>query len=303
MAESLTMSDIDVQEPQKLQTTIVSLGEGNIGKIGPENQDSTSFERIKSDIGETATASQTWICVDGRVNLDGSFEDYDGKFPAQIAGGIVISDTAADIMSGFDGNKLSELVKNNTIKSLNQGFDVTVHGDQHAGKFGCGANKLLRGVLESNARNTAVVAPIAWSLSQALGIDEHLSSNDVSRYIENGKQAADDYDLWDINPDEVVDLVVENGGKYEVVVGEHTEQIVRLDLTSDGTFNKAKFLDEHSGLGAFGASLGAYSKAIFERYGIGNERAASLHVLGAVLFNVGVCKQLGNEKLEAVLVH
>jgi hypothetical protein len=134
------------------------------------------------------------------------------------------------------------------------------------------------------------------------GLDKYLTKQDVTELIVNGKSNADNDDLWDITPEEHVDLAVESGAEYEELIEDHNERAIIVDI-SESAFDEEAFMRDHSRedgtpIEAFVASVGVYKKDAFDtvRKRGGTEREAALRVLGFALFNIGVSKYLTAEE-------
>lgn len=119
-----------------------------------------------------------------------------------------------------------------------------------------------------------------------------------------GKQNADNDALWDIDPEQHADTAIQAGARYEELIEEHDEKLINVDL-SEYAFDEEAFMRDHpnphkpgSSYEAFVASVGYYKVVAFEdarAKGL-TERDAALRVLGFVLFNVGVPKELTAEE-------
>lgn len=292
-----------MQETEQHQVDFVSLGEGNHGQIGPSVLAPDLAEQARADLGKSEydrPASLDWDCVDMRSPANALVPAKNEGVAAHMPGGLVITDAAADMMLP-ENSKLSQLIVSNTKRAVeDDGQAVTVHGDSHAGKAGCGANKLLanRDVLKSNLANASIVAPLAWDVARIMNLP--ILAEDISAAIVNGGRHAANDELWDVTPEQVVDLIAANGGRYIELAGEHHEAAARLQL-DNGSFDKIGFARDHQDVGVFAASLGRFSQYTFERYG--EDRAgAAQHVLGAILFTIGACKGLGNDSLDVAIV-
>lgn len=282
-----------MQDTRLAEVNFVGLGDGNRGGIGPTGLTVEVRQRLAEDIRDyEVAADDVWGCVDGRLPATAE---------KQVAGGLVITNVAAELMAEVpDGAKLSDLIGAEAEADRAAGLSFTVHGDERAGRAGCGANKLMRQVLISNYQNIAVMAPLAWSVMQALAVDQYLQPDAVSGAIMTGQQRANDEAFWDVTPEDVADLIEAHGGQYVTLEGVHAETVVRVDL-DHGAFDKASFMHDHGGLSAFALSLREYADLIWDRYG-DDHAAAADHLLRATLFNLGVCKELGDPNLMLAIV-
>lgn len=302
------VSGLEEVMQQSLQVLLVAdFGPGNKGSIGVAMSDAERQQLAHETANEKYRKRPTnrWICVDKRLaEPDNAADHAEDEADPQTSGGIVITDTAASFMAAADGPKLSERIAENTRTALRDGLRPVIHGDTHAGKAGCGANKVLRAVLQSNAENIDTVAPLAWTTCRSLGLDAWLRPEDVTQAIVTGRTSADNNELWDATPGQVVDIMIENGAEYEELQGEHDEAVTRADF-SDGAFDKEAFAADHTqpdggSVGAFSASFGALKAENFRRAARRNnlsEYEAALQTVRGVLFNIGVCKELGNEHM------
>jgi hypothetical protein len=297
----------------ELQLNVTDLGPNNIGSLGPGDLDEVQRQKAVEALAAPEyqrAASRRWICVDGRT----SDEEKENVAPTneadpQTGGGLAVSESAADYMDGAtDPQPLSQAIAKNTRDAVSDDYQVVVHGDEYAGKAGCKANADMQPVLRFNAENADIVGAKTWAIAELLKLDGHISRDDVTQSLLTGKQSADNKLLWDIKPEEVPKVVVENGGEYVVLRGEHHEKSLRSDLTEDGAFAKAAYNRDMSTdkeeIHAFAASFGAYKKMAFERaakHGR-SEREAALKTMRAVAFNVGLSKWLSDEAMPVGLV-
>lgn len=301
---------------QGMQRTVVTdLGPRNAGSFGPSPD---LHEEARMALAEQACAEKysvpatnRYICVDGRLSDEESERMVSGEpiieADPQLAGGIVISEDAADRM---DPAK-EQLPQSATIALITQqaildGIEVTVHGDEN-GQSGCRANVDERNALRFNAENADIVTPKVWTVSELLGLDRYIQQDDIAQSIVTGQAAAEDDKLWDTNAEDRVRIIVDNGGTYITLRGTHAECALRIDAT-ESAFAKAAYVRDHSTPSgqaqAFAASIGKYSKDAFERAAMHGrpEREAALQVMRVVLFNVGMSKMLLNEVAKAGVI-
>lgn len=305
MRDEYQMQVMEEQRTMPVIVAVTGLGPNNKGAIGPEDIPTDTRERLQQDVARpeyVRRATRRFRCVDGRLCESGTQHMEDEADP-QIAGGMAITDTVVQYMVAQDPEPLAQLVATTTRAAVADGYPVVVHGDAHAGKAGCGANKNLREILRSNTANVDIVAPVAWSLTQQLGIDAWLEPEDASRLIVSGSLQANNDALWNATPEQVTDIIIANGGTYEELAGDHNEKLLRVDTTPD-SFDEAGFMTDHDGIQAFNASLGAYKNATFERTlrRGGTEHEAAREVLAGIIWHIGVAKQLGSPELPAVIV-
>jgi hypothetical protein len=306
-----TVMNKDIRVP--LQIVITSLGEGNVGSLGPNDLTTEQRQQVINDLAHpeySVTASNRWICVDGRL-CQAELEAVDSTSEIadpQTSGGKVLSDMAARLMGDPEDHKLvSQLATILTRENIEDNIRVTVHGDTTKHKEGCKANASMREALSFNAENADIVAPIAWSVGRALGLNEWLQEDDVVTSIVNGKTAAEHTETWDVSAVEIRDIIVANGGEYIELEADHNEKAIRIDTTV-GAFAKAKYVRDHSNveqiIQSFSASLGCYKKVTFEiaqKRGL-TEREAALQTLRVILFNLGLSKILSNEEMPVCVV-
>jgi hypothetical protein len=309
--------DINFEKEQPMtQVAVIDLGPNNIGTFGPA-PGTPEIECIKKaetscDEKYNRPATNRYICVDGRLTVQETAVleagDSPEKADPQIAGGIAVSETAASYMDTVSTHaKQSLVVAGKTRSAVEDGIKVTVHGDQKKGKAGCKALADIRTSLHFNAENADIVAPKAWAVSQALGLDQWINEDDITSSVLDGKRAADNDELWDVTPEEASDIMVANGAEYLVCVGDHQEESLRIDIT-EGAFSKVDHARDNSTpdhqAQAFSASMGKYKKDRFARtlkHG-GTERDAALEVMRVILFNADMSKILINENTKVGLV-
>ena len=286
--------------------TITNLGLGNKGQISAADLTAEERNRVVEDVSKPIYARKRttrFRCVDGRTP-GGGLQAPVGMADPQEAGGAAISETAADLMERHPA-KLSELVIKNIRQNSDNGYEVVIHGDNKHGKEGCGANKHLRAVLRSNAENINVVAHMAWTLCQALGLDVSVTEDEIQEMILVGKQNADDEGLWDVTPEEVADIAIKNGATYEELIEDHMERVIVVSVSEDA-FDEERFMKDHirpdgKPIEVFVASLGAIKAKLFDiaRKTGQTEVAAARKTMAVVLFNIGVPKELTAEVSEA----
>lgn len=308
-------SDIFMGErmEDRMATTVIStdLGPNNKGSIGPTHLDDSKRSQIDDDISKpeyrVGINSNEWHCVDDRFLVD---PETGEEYPGQIAGSVPVSETAAEFMINKDPKKLSEVLAAKTLRAVNEGLEVFVHGDEAHGKDGCGANSKLRMTLQSNAENVDHVAPRKLALGKAVGLDKFgITEDDVVGLIIQGGRAANQDELWDVDASDSIDIMVANGAIYEEYKGPHYGVKVVVETDKDKTFNGSKFSEDHTFEDAdpekvFVASLGAYVEKAFER-GRANGRSdydIALECYAVIAFQVGVPKEIGNENLEVAIL-
>jgi hypothetical protein len=194
-------------------------------------------------------------------------------------------------------------VAGNTQQTIQRGRIPVVHGDEHAGEEGCGANKHLRPILAHNARNIDVIAPRAWAVAEAVGITAYLTEDDVTTMIVTGAKNAEDESIWDTTAAERIEIAVQNGATYVVCQGAHTEGVI-LAKVSEGAIDKDQYNKDHTHPDGtidevFIASMGEYAKVASEdaqKEGL-SERDAAINALGFILWNIGTPKDLTAEEL------
>jgi hypothetical protein len=288
-----------------------NFGRGNQGRIGEALAPELKTQ-LADDIASgtyARPASQRWICVDGRSVA--SAEQASEQADPQTAGGWVITNIAADLMleeMGRDG--LTTQATRHTEAALRDGLTPVVHGDSDQLKAGCGANQALRASLKNNDENVGVVSRLVWQACQWLSIDQHVSERTIARAIQTGKLAAENEDLWDATPEQLANTIMTAGGQYEELSGTHSEAITVLDF-SEQAFAKQAFASDHASaldggrpLSAFAASLGALKTELFRQAKLhgDTERAAAERTMAALIFNIGLCKQLSSDSMSFVAI-
>ena len=290
-------------------TTIIDLGTENRGAFGPTPE--TNTETLYADAARAEyhqPATDTWICVDGRGDADAPETN---EADPQTPGSLPITNTAADFMDSrkVGAVRLSESVAVNTRRAIAHGKTVVVHGAVgHGGKAGCAANAKMRDTLAYGAANVDVVAPTVWAVGEAFGLDRWITVDDVTESITAGGHAAESDDMWDVTPEEAIDIAVENGAQYAALPGDHNERLVGLEMDEDRAFNNRKFAQDHPDehgqeQQAFGVALAKYVHETFaERIADGyTPRDAALHVARAVAYTTMLTKNIVNQDMRAML--
>lgn len=304
-------TECDMIDPKVI--AITDLGPGNKGNIkntlNSEQTDDVLNALSSSEMLDSPSA--TIGCVDGRLS---DISEKEGP-TLQVAGGIPVVESAADMMvNPRQHMPLSKTVELNTRSAVSDGYKILIHGDETAGMSGCGANKHLRDTLKYNKDNAATVVPTAKFLCDELVLGDFVTEQDLHTLVTNGSKNAERNELWDVGPEEVVNIALNNGAKYEKMEGAHKEKAI-LVLASSATFDKKKFVKQKSvEIGqpcqAFAVSLGAYRDMIFSRMKTKSisEKDIAKRVAAAVLFNIGVPKILtadnssNNEALPVIVV-
>jgi hypothetical protein len=299
-------------EPKVLLVT--SLGDNNRGIIGPDRDEATNAQITEYMADAVAKPeyskrpTKTWMCVDGRVPADAIGAEATDEADPQTAGGLAITELSVEYMMNRQPLAVSLTLAQKTKKLIASGQDIVVHGDENSHKAGCGCNKSQREILRHNAANIDIVTPIAWELGKTVGLDEFLKVEDVTNLITVGQRSAENDDLWDVTPEEKVDIILANGGRYVEVAGEHREYITRIAKDVEA-FDAAQFIrdnqDEHGNpLEAFSVSLGCLKKYYFDRAEVDGTSTydAARQVMAAILHNGGTAKWLSNENMHAAVV-
>lgn len=297
---------------------VTDLGEHNRGKISAERLQGEDRERFIGDVSRPEyhkLPTNRFVCVDMRLP-EGGRDVPEGYADPQIAGGPAITETAVDRMVVEDQTTPeSQLVGKNTREVKQAGYRVVAHGDSHKKKAGCGANANDRETLHDNAKNIDIIAPKAWYVSQQLGLEGLISEDDIVHLITNGGRNAEKDELFDVTPEQKIDIITdpENGGEYEELQHEHLEHAIAAEV-GDKVFDQAGFMHDHVmpdgvELGAFAVAFGAYKQMEFEKTRMlgGSERDAALRTAAAVIFNLGLPKELiaeetGNQETLPVVV-
>lgn len=304
--EEILMGDV-------LSVTSTDLGEGNLGGIGPAVIDDSIRSVIDQEIENSEyhypVKDNEWWCVVGRLRIETSKGD---RYPAQIAGSIPVSETAAEYMTNSSPAPISQVIADKTQLAVSDGLEVVVHGDSGHGKTGCAANKLDRDILRSNAANIDQVAPRTLAIGKLAGLDldrAGLTEDDIVGLISQGGKASDDDKLFDASTEEKIDIMVNNGAKYEELSGDHQEKKVVVVTDPETTFNGTAFAQTHANDDGsqdevFVASVATYVELAYER---GKQRGLSeteiaKQCFAVIAFNIGVAKQVGNQNLEAAIL-
>ena len=296
-------------EPQLLLLT--SLGEHNQGTIGPKGtaEEAQAFseymarEAARPEYSKPPT--NRWVCVDGRVSAAKMQEIDNEKADPQTAGGLPLTELSVEFMLDKAPAPVSVTLAQTTQKTISNGRKAVIHGDTHAHKAGCGCNAKQDDILKLNAANIDIVTPIAWDFAKHFEIDKHMAIEDITDMIVTGGNNASNAALWDVTPEQKVDIVLANGGEYEELIEEHTESTTRVDA-SENAFDEAAFIRDHTdeagvALRAFGASFGLLKKYYFDQVEEGGTSLhdASLRTMAAWLHNLGTAKQLSDDAMQA----
>lgn len=317
--ECINNSGFDVYgEDMESQTTLLmvtKLGDNNRGSIGPkgtaeEVTEITNYVAWRVASPEySGPASNEWICVDGRVPKGALAQESLKKVLAnQTGGGLPITELSVELMLESNPSVVSKILADKTKETIANEQKVFIHGDAHAHYEGCGCNKGQRPILLENAQNIDIITPIAWDLGKTVGLDRHLAIEDVTAMIILGAHNANRDELWDVTPEQKTEIIVDNGGEYVELEGDHEEYVARID-TTERAFDVVKFVkdnltDQGKPIMAFNVSLGNLKKYYFglAQKGKMSEREAALRTMGAILHNGGTTKWLGNKDLHAAIV-
>lgn len=303
------------KDPMANATIVVSdLGPGNVGPLGPPvGTDPTVATALAEQPCAEAyrlPADDCFMCMDGRlteaeeaqIELPGLPETA----PAQVAGSLPVSESNASYMADPATHQpRSKVLAKKTRGAVDDGIKVKVHGSKQAGKGGCAALAESRSALRFNAENVDIVGPQVWDACKQHSLNDHITEADVNDSIMNGKEAADDEALWDVTPEQAIDIMVANGAEYEEVVGEHEELTWRVDNTKNGAFAKVAYARDKRAAGepeqALSVSLGKLKSVVFERAARHGrtEREAALETMRIFTFNLGLIKMLMNEQAKA----
>ena len=172
-----------------------------------------------------------------------------------------------------------------------------------ASTTGCVANAGMRDVLGFLVINSDIILPTAWELLKVAELDDVLTQEDLVQSALSANSAANNDNLWDATPEEVIDLAVANGAEYMDLVRDHNEKATRADMSKRGAFAKARFILDHmvgnDQIQAFSASFGAYATITFERAAMHNvsRRDAALQIARVYLYNIALTKKLKNDAM------
>lgn len=298
----------------------ISLGANNSGSFGPGTLDETQRADIATAnaSGEyIKPASQRWICIDGRL-LQAEWQNpvqEANEADPQIAGGIVITDTAAELLTNPSAKPLSETITLMTAAAIRDGLTVTVHGDDGNGKGGCAANAKLRPILQYMGEQSPVMVPLTWSVLEKMVLAgtlrreelELIQEQDVELQAKQADVVAADDEMWDATPAEVVDRMVAHGAQYLSFAHDHAERNDLL-LLRPGAFDKARFVRTLSEQGAvieqFAVSFGEYARETVRRGRLHGEsdREVMLKISAALLYNLAALKALASPDMQVDLV-
>lgn len=284
------------------QVAVLDLGKDNLGKLGPNGlpEEKRDFHSAYDDPEMRLEGlTDTYICMDGR---------FPAGSESQVLGGLPLLDVSTDMMVNPSKTKLSVLVANKTRAAIADGFDVTVHGDSNAKKNGCAANFAKRDVMHFTAEHIDAIAPLTWTIGRKLGLDTYATTDDVTRVILDGKAAADDDEIWDVDAEQCVDIIIENGGRYIEAQGAHGEVDADFEMEADSKIDTQKFgeaftREDGEAAQLFVVTLGKYAKDTFRRaeeHGKTKHEAA-LTVLAGISLHIAAFKILGSPEMGASL--
>lgn len=290
--------------PEVTVVAITDLGPGNAGTINAA--DLTPEQRTQ--LPETITKPEyrraptnRFRCIDGCVP-EGGLSAPEGMADPGIAGGEAVTGAAADIML-TDGMPVSLLLKQNITDVLAAGRPVVVHGDDVKGPAGCGAMvQLVSGnVFRAIAQNKAVVTEKSWAIAGLLGLDQWIQESQTGTMIDVAADKAGDKAIFDTTVEQGIELARDLGAEYEALIRPHNEKVINVDL-SETAFDEAAFMADHPGTDGvpqqvFVASMRLYANTVFADYAAQgrSQKDAAQKVLAAIIFNVGVSKQLTAE--------
>lgn len=289
------------------QPTVLDLGPNNIGSLGADSlpANNNNFRVAYEDPDyRLQNLLDVYVCMDGR---------FDPNNFAQVLGGIAIFDTYIDVMmrahnTSHPAEKVSNVLVANVKDAIEDGFEVTVHGDQAKGKEGCAANLVMQDLLRFQSENIDIIAPLAWTVAEQLGVTQQLAREDTTRMALNGKESADNEELWDVTAVERVDLIVANGGRYIELQGSHGEVDGDIEMDPNAKVDTAKFgnaFKNEAGDPAqlFIFTLGKYAEDTYARAEARgwNKQEASLRILAGISLHLTAFKMLGNKDMGVTL--
>lgn len=302
------------------ETTIVAvtdLGPGNAGTVSAGDMP----PRRKEELATALTypeyrrkPTSRFRCIDGRLPADG-LECEEGYADPGIAGGEGITTAAANFMI-YDEAPVSAVFKQAVTDVLSRGRPVVLHGDDHKGEEGCGAAAQFASgaVFLANESNKEVVSDKSWAIAELVGLNEHINRDDIAEMIERGARKAQMSVMLDRTAKQLIEEGCELGAEYEELVGRHTEKAAEIEI-GDTVLDRAAITRDYqtpngTPVEVFVASVKAYKETVFDDFVAQgrSEKEAARQVLGAIIFNVGVSKQLtadeagGGEAIPVVIV-
>lgn len=288
LGEGVEMS----KDPSEKEIVIVAkgdLGPKNQGGFGPETPAELNAVDLLAEERYAVKANNEWHCMDDRLCACGG----------QLAGGRIWSEVAGELMDpAARPERISGVVALKTRELVELGNDVYDHGDEKNDEEGCAAKKFARNVLSFNAEHKELVAPLVWGVVEIMNLTDHIQPEDIEQAIDTGGQRAFDDAIWDADTKQLTQIIKDNGGKYEVLPGEHKIVALRTD-TSENIFDNNAFREEF-GSGALSVTLGAYKSRLQEESFSDSEVAAK--VMHAALFAYGASKILLKEGVDEIIV-
>lgn len=301
---------VQEQTMQAFTATVVELGEQNEGTFGPTPEVEEQFDNFVHKVGRPEYRRKptgNWRCVDGREDEDGAIEDAEFA-DGQVPGSLPITNTAGDLMDPEKtGLRLSQLVAKNTAEAIEDGHEVTVHGDDHAEEEGCAANAKMRVTMAKIAANADIVAPLAWAECQLTGLDQHVAEEDVMDAIIAGGERARDDKVWDATAIQVIEIAVAHGAKYQRLKDSHLEAGVAVTLDAGTTYDTQAFARDHQNedgtrIELFGLSAGEYVATTIRDTLVrgGSQREGALKAMRGLIYATGLCKKIGSKNLRLI---
>jgi len=284
---------------------ITDLGAGNAGSVSAAGLPSIRREELTTALTYPEyrrKPTDRFRCIDGRFP-EGGLETDEGYTDPGIAGGEAVTDAAASFMLD-DEVTVSQAVTTSVTAILGQGRPVVVHGDNNKGESGCGAAVQLAtgAVFVANAVNQRVVTEKSWAIAGLVGLHDQLSEIDVAKMIDRGARKAKMDGKIDMTAEELVQEARRLGAEYEELLDEHHEKAIELEV-GDNVLDRAALTrdfqtQDGKPIEAFVASIKAYRDTKFADFKAQGktEVEAAKHVLAAIIFNVGVSKQLTAEE-------
>lgn len=314
--EKLSMNEgygVEAMNSAELQALMVTtLGAGNEGNISAADVTPEYREHLVREVSRETYYKQPtrrWVCMDGRGAEDGLDTIAEDQANPQIAGGIAVTGVGARYLLNPDETlPADELLAEETRVAVAKGLEVEVHGDDHAGKAGCGALKMLLngGAYYNVAKNRNVVKLTAWALLKATGSIQKLDEADLDTLLDNAAKAAGSEALLQVTPEQGSDAIVAAGGTYRELTGKHNEKTAAVIVRPGLAFDRQTFVadrstevaEAQSPAESFAIALGEYGATIREQFTEQGKtlREIELHLAAATIFNLGVSKVLTAEE-------
>jgi hypothetical protein len=285
------------QSEEVVPVLIVStgdLGSGNLGTFGPNSK--TEAECTKD------FANEKYVCPPANEShcMDDRFEGTGIQLPGNRAHVEVIGDY---MNPEVYPKPIIEATAQKVDELIGLGRRPFYHGDRHAGKAGCAANKYGRKTLAYNSEHRTQVARLAYNRMRILGFDK-INEKQILVAIDMGGERAADERLWNGGAEEIVETAIAHGAGYEEFEGEHNTPGPREDISvntfDNGSYRHDHHTDDGQPLGALSVTYGAYGEQLVDD-GLDDDEIET-KMMNAVLTTIGILKLACKDEAVSVTV-